>query len=222
MSDAIRTFRERYHKDEAEVERPDPYDEVHMRIGRLREKIRRARDWLDDVKRKVALRRPRPDNADDEVRASEAAATFRARYDGLSDNPYAGSDAISAFRHRYSGPSKTRTPLSEAARVFRAKYREQEPWGDRALGKLTKEDPSVNYRYAKDPAVSCGACVHYREPGACEIVAGAIRPVDVCDRFEPKDGAMKDDDRMDDTKHAHQPGMATEAFRRAYNRRKSP
>jgi hypothetical protein len=49
-----------------------------------------------------------------------------------------------------------------------------------------KED--VNYRYAGDPAHSCGACRHYQEPGSCEIVSGLIRPVDVCDKFTPDGG----------------------------------
>ncbi len=49
--------------------------------------------------------------------------------------------------------------------------------------KMAKED--VNYRYAGDPARSCGACTHFIEPGACAKVSGLIRLVDVCDLFEP-------------------------------------
>lgn len=46
----------------------------------------------------------------------------------------------------------------------------------------TKEE--VNYRYSGDKVQSCGNCVHFQFPGACEIVAGLMRPVDVCDEFE--------------------------------------
>lgn len=53
----------------------------------------------------------------------------------------------------------------------------------------TKE--TVNYRYSGDPAHSCGACRHYQEPGSCEIVAGLIRPVDVCDKFAPDGGGAR-------------------------------
>lgn len=50
---------------------------------------------------------------------------------------------------------------------------------------ITKaEKPDVNYRYASDRKQSCGQCTHFRSTGICEIVAGLIRRVDTCDRFE--------------------------------------
>lgn len=49
----------------------------------------------------------------------------------------------------------------------------------------TKEE--VNYRYSGDSVQSCGSCVHFQFPGSCEIVAGLIRPVDVCQEFEAAD-----------------------------------
>jgi len=52
-------------------------------------------------------------------------------------------------------------------------------------GQYEKED--VNYRYATDEAHSCGNCQHFLAPGSCEIVAGLIRTIDVCDAFEPLD-----------------------------------
>ncbi len=50
--------------------------------------------------------------------------------------------------------------------------------------KFIKED--VNYRYAGDKTRACGDCRFFREPGACEIVAGLIRRVDTCDKFTPE------------------------------------
>lgn len=50
-------------------------------------------------------------------------------------------------------------------------------------GVYQKED--VNYRYAADPAKACEHCEHFIAPYSCEIVAGLIRDVDVCDKFEP-------------------------------------
>jgi hypothetical protein len=52
--------------------------------------------------------------------------------------------------------------------------------------KRSKEQ--VNYRYAADPQRSCGECVHFREPAACELVAGMILKTDTCDLFKPADG----------------------------------
>jgi hypothetical protein len=63
---------------------------------------------------------------------------------------------------------------------------------------LTKDE--VNYGFADtthqislgQPLRACGACQHFRAPGtpsevgACELVQGAIRGVDVCGRFAPK------------------------------------
>jgi hypothetical protein len=46
-----------------------------------------------------------------------------------------------------------------------------------------KED--VNYRYQSSADKTCGTCEHFIAPHTCEIVAGLIRPVDVCDKFEP-------------------------------------
>ncbi len=54
---------------------------------------------------------------------------------------------------------------------------------DDTADKFAKEE--TNYRYSGDPARSCGACVHFIEPGACAKVSGLIRLVDVCDLFEP-------------------------------------
>ncbi|MCI0462359.1 MAG: hypothetical protein L0Z62_35860 [Gemmataceae bacterium] len=59
--------------------------------------------------------------------------------------------------------------------------------------KLQKDSPLANYRFAVDPEKSCGVCAHYEpdddakpwQGGGCEIVAGAIRAVDVCDQFAP-------------------------------------
>lgn len=57
---------------------------------------------------------------------------------------------------------------------------------------LTKEE--TNYRYSGQPDFSCGVCRFFLEPGACQIVNGLIRPVDVCDRFELADGAPQPGD----------------------------
>lgn len=50
--------------------------------------------------------------------------------------------------------------------------------------KAQPDDPAVNYRYARDPARSCGLCEHFQAPGKCELVAGVIRSVDSCNFWE--------------------------------------
>lgn len=54
-----------------------------------------------------------------------------------------------------------------------------------------KDDTQVNYRYSGNPVKSCGVCTYFIAPGECEIVAGLIRPVDVCDQFEPLEEIMQ-------------------------------
>jgi hypothetical protein len=54
-----------------------------------------------------------------------------------------------------------------------------------------KDDRQVNYRYSGNPAKACGSCKYFIAPGECEIVAGLIRPVDVCDQFEPLEEIMQ-------------------------------
>jgi len=49
---------------------------------------------------------------------------------------------------------------------------------------FTKEE--VNYRYSGKMDQACGACKYFIEPGGCKIVSGLIRPVDVCDKFDPR------------------------------------
>jgi hypothetical protein len=44
-------------------------------------------------------------------------------------------------------------------------------------------DPTVA-RYL-GPNDRCGSCVHFMEPGTCEIVAGPIDPMGVCSLFTP-------------------------------------
>lgn len=65
------------------------------------------------------------------------------------------------------------------------KSSEAEPMVQGMHALSTKED--VNYRYAENPMRSCGKCTHFLFPGACDIVAGLIRTVDVCNEFEAKD-----------------------------------
>lgn len=60
---------------------------------------------------------------------------------------------------------------------------EEIPTGDDQL--WTKEE--VNYRYSGDKFESCGNCVHFKFPGSCAIIAGPVRAVDVCDKFEAED-----------------------------------
>jgi 8-oxo-dGTP pyrophosphatase MutT (NUDIX family) len=52
--------------------------------------------------------------------------------------------------------------------------------------KVSKE--SVNYRAATDSR-HCGNCVMFRPDGTCDLVAGRIDPLDVCDRWETRDTA---------------------------------
>lgn len=70
-----------------------------------------------------------------------------------------------------------------------AKQKETEviPEGDKTMpprgDQFTKEE--VNYRYSGEEDEMCGACTHFRPPGSCEMIAGLIRPVDVCNKFAP-------------------------------------
>jgi len=60
----------------------------------------------------------------------------------------------------------------------------------KAMGQDADEDKvskvSVNYRSAQ----RCGTCSMY-ESGSCTLVSGKIDPMDVCDKWEVKDGAQK-------------------------------
>ena len=73
-----------------------------------------------------------------------------------------------------------------------------EETGREREGGLAKDDPAVNYRYASDPEKSCGECAHFREPAACELVAGMILKTDTCDLFEPA-GEGGDDEQEDES-----------------------
>lgn len=62
-------------------------------------------------------------------------------------------------------------------------------------GKLDKSASEVNYKYALDPARSCGRCVHLQrgEDGTlgCELVQGVVRLVDSCNLFEEDESAAQ-------------------------------
>lgn len=45
---------------------------------------------------------------------------------------------------------------------------------------------SVNYRLALLRQRRCSTCAMFRRPDSCTLVAGQIRPGDVCDRWEAK------------------------------------
>ncbi len=51
-----------------------------------------------------------------------------------------------------------------------------------------KSDPEINYRYSgtdgTDAVPRCGICKFFQAPSSCQIVAGLIRPVDVCSKFQ--------------------------------------
>lgn len=49
----------------------------------------------------------------------------------------------------------------------------------------------VHYRAADQPEQSCEDCVHFQPPAVCELVAGNIDPMAVCDLFEPETGAQE-------------------------------
>lgn len=49
-------------------------------------------------------------------------------------------------------------------------------------GKASKE--SVNYRTSDSPTENCGTCDMFRAPDGCTLVAGEIRPQDVCDEWD--------------------------------------
>ncbi len=94
-------------------------------------------------------------------------------------------------RAEVTGPHDDQVPvdsfkddLDRKVALRRVMYDEQgnaqEPHDQGA--QYTKDE--VNYRYASNPQQSCGTCKYFVEPGACQIVAGMIRPIDVCDKWE--------------------------------------
>jgi hypothetical protein len=52
-------------------------------------------------------------------------------------------------------------------------------------GRPTMTKTEAHYRKGL-PKRNCSLCSMYRSGGTCTLVQGAIRPVDVCDHYEPK------------------------------------
>lgn len=50
--------------------------------------------------------------------------------------------------------------------------------------KLSKSE--VRYEHPARGLDRCGGCVHFLEPNACELVAGAIAPEDWCELYEAR------------------------------------
>lgn len=61
--------------------------------------------------------------------------------------------------------------------------------GNAAAGAGKQAMGDVHYAAATDLARSCGDCVHFQQPNACELVAGNIDPSATCDLFEPARGS---------------------------------
>lgn len=160
---------------------------VHEALNRAREEVNEGRRVL------AALLGDQPDDDDDGTTLGEAGARRqqKAWYDDQGQ-PRWSSGPGRVPRLEWPDPWE-RTPAGRRARRVRRK------WALKAMGKtntveaelvtptLTKEE--TNYRYSGNPARSCGVCANYIPPGACAIVIGTIRSVDVCDAFEPTDRA---------------------------------
>jgi hypothetical protein len=76
------------------------------------------------------------------------------------------------------------------------------------------------YSYARDPAISCATCTHFKPTSAgCAIVVGSIRGVDVSRFWSPKAGAPWDlDDGMPDIDEEHRAWADEEREERAEQR----
>jgi hypothetical protein len=68
-------------------------------------------------------------------------------------------------------------PFQEASAAGRNRV------GAAVSGKAPQSE--VNYREAEDPAMACGACLHFDGAGVCDVVEGDIDPAAVSDLFEP-------------------------------------
>lgn len=122
-----------------------------------------VKSFRDDIVRKTKLRKvmgKKPDPDEGPVHASEAVPS------SFNDDP-AGMDDSSDLDLGMLDPDDN----------------EEIPSGDDQM--WTKEE--VNYRYSGDKFESCGNCVHFKFPGSCNIIAGPVRSVDVCDKFEADD-----------------------------------
>jgi hypothetical protein len=136
-----------------------PSSLIHDETGKVP-----VKSFRDDIKRKVNLRKVmgkhEPDPEDGPVHTAEAVPS------SFNDDP-AGMDDTSDLDLGMLDPDDN----------------EEIPSGDDQM--WTKEQ--VNYRYSGDKFESCGNCVHFKFPGSCDIIAGPVRPVDVCDKFEAED-----------------------------------
>jgi hypothetical protein len=126
-------------------------------------------------------------------------------------------EAIASFHEAYEG-----TPVEsaaewlagtiEAGRVWReaidpgapgmdgdGRDHADEETGEPREGPLSKDDGTVNYRLAPDAARSCGECRYFDELAGCLIVAGMIRRIDTCDRFEAEDEGAQEVDEYEET-----------------------
>jgi hypothetical protein len=79
----------------------------------------------------------------------------------------------------------------------------EEPMPDMAGGLVSPEAA----RYF-GPESRCAGCIHFMDPGTCEIVAGPIDPQGVCVLFEPDQEML--DEPMLPTDGATEPEIAPE------------
>lgn len=106
-----------------------------------------------------------------------AEAEFKQTYDEGRKSPFKsfGEAGAQGLARKREGTSIGMGDNDAGARDFEKSYEK-----DKLLG---KED--VNYRYAPNPdEKSCGNCRNYDGNNGCSLVAGLIRPIDVCDEWE--------------------------------------
>jgi len=167
-----------------------------------------------DLKRKLSLRqvmgKPQDDDEEDEQVTMPSAPAIPAGFEdeGILDDLF-GDDDEQKCHDEFGNeidcddPDAVDAPSDDdtTEAVGDPKTPESPDFGhaiDRALYKTKAPDEipedqqqyskeQVNYRWASVPGQSCGECRFFMEPGACQLVAGLIRPVDVCDKFQPKE-----------------------------------
>lgn len=186
------------HEHSAECGQPIPASMIHDETPKVP-----VKSFRDDIKRKVALKKvmgkhePPDDKKQGPVTQSEVVVfanppgpipkPFKKNSKDEVVNDYAPTrrykttEAVpSSFNDDPAGMDDT-SDLDLG--MLDPDNNEEIPTGDDQL--WTKEE--VNYRYSGDKFESCGNCVHFKFPGACDIISGAIRAVDVCDKFEAND-----------------------------------
>ncbi len=152
--------------------------------------------FRSDVRRKVSLRQvmPSPDemNRQHEGLISDILGLGDDCDDDQKDasgncpgSPDFDPDTAGQYETSDEAERKPKTEPNDAELAFANEMRASS--GAEPLA--AKED--VNYRFAGDSAAKCGNCRFFEPPAGCARVAGLIRPIDVCELWQPKPGSSE-------------------------------